>query len=846
MSPGPATMAERRRSNVLPFEPPGATAPAASPAVPLSRDAAHLLGICRDRLALGVATAFARNLGKANDDLLGMADRATSLEHQQLYFAAMDFLANRGQILLQRFRDAYVAQFGSSLAALHGGRRLEHAADLGELSLIDAEDFERDLAVGKLSARAACNCASQLTALERRLAALLHLPRVSQDENPLYPRALFSAMLTALGELGVTDHLALTLLQEFERQTSVELPGIYNDLNRELVDGGVLPKIPVGLVRPARRSDMEQPLLEGDPQAGLGSPRSVDLGLQPPAEWSYGDPAVEPSNSGGAGSVPPPGASAPPATAQDIFNLLARAIQSSGPMATTPGVPSGPPPEPVAGTSLSAALPSAGGAPAPAAAQVIGVNQLIRALTSLQRGPADVRDLPGLGSARIEPRSGQALQQLRTTPLASWAQPMDALTIDIVARLFDAIFQDPELSASLRAEIAKLQIPVLKVALMDKGFFSNDRDPARRLLDGIASAGIGRDAAEEIRIADKVRSIVDQVVEGFETDPKVFEDQVKALEDFLQEEDLRALSRASQAVVELEEQDRQALARIRVDAEIADRLRRRTVPALVADLLDQHWRLVLDQAYNQAGEQGEPWIQALATMDELLWSIQPKETAEDRARLLGTLPTLLKGLRAGLEALEFGDAWDPFFAQLIRLHVAALHNETPEATPAIAQPEARQPRVSQAPSPAIPKDFRTLAQVDAAAGIAFRPENSAAARILSAPSPKPPPGAAPDPHLQRAQALKVGTWVELESERGTRKTLRLSWVSELRGVYLFTNRQGENALTLAATSLADHLRKGTARILSQDRLTDRAVAQLLGETGRDPGALSPPTGTAQR
>jgi hypothetical protein len=59
----------------------------------------------------------------------------------------------------------------------------------------------------------------------------------------------------------------------------------------------------------------------------------------------------------------------------------------------------------------------------------------------------------------------------------------------------------------------------------------------------------------------------------------------------------------------------------------------------------------------------------------------------------------------------------------------------------------------------------------------------------------------------------------------TLKALRLSG---LGGVYLFTNRQGENALTLAATSLAEHLREGTARILSQERITDRAVAQLLG------------------
>jgi hypothetical protein len=80
-----------------------------------------------------------------------------------------------------------------------------------------------------------------------------------------------------------------------------------------------------------------------------------------------------------------------------------------------------------------------------------------------------------------------------------------------------------------------------------------------------------------------------------------------------------------------------------------------------------------------------------------------------------------------------------------------------------------------------------------------------------------------------ARSLNVGAWVEFQNFRGTRKTLRLGWVSKYRGVYLFTNRQGDNALTLATTSLAAHLRKGTARVLSQDPLTDRAVAQILAQ-----------------
>jgi len=84
-----------------------------------------------------------------------------------------------------------------------------------------------------------------------------------------------------------------------------------------------------------------------------------------------------------------------------------------------------------------------------------------------------------------------------------------------------------------------------------------------------------------------------------------------------------------------------------------------------------------------------------------------------------------------------------------------------------------------------------------------------------------------DPHLDLVRALEPGAWIEFQTERGTRNTLRLSWVSEFKGVYLFTNRQGENAMTLAAASLATHLRKGTACLLSQNPLTERAVARVM-------------------
>ncbi|MFZ0790687.1 MAG: DUF1631 family protein, partial [Chromatiaceae bacterium] len=421
---------------------------------------------------------------------------------------------------------------------------------------------------------------------------------------------------------------------------------------------------------------------------------------------------------------------------------------------------------------------------------------LMDALTSLQQGRADAQSLPGLGSLQIDPAGVHVLQQLRSTLLAGSTNPVDSMTIDIVAMLFDAIFNDPDLPAAVRVEIAKLQIPVLKVALMDKALFSNKKHPTRRLIDVIAHAGIGINEADEPRLMQKIRSVVDDVVAGFETDVNIFATQVQKLEDFIKDEDARAQSRTSEVVTKLEQRDRQELARARVGTEIESRIHRHNIPTLVGDFLGRHWRLVLIRSFVQAGEFAAPWVEAVRTMDELLWSVEPKNGPEERNRLLTTLPDLLKRLRSGLEAVGLGDAWDPFFAHLIRLHMGAMRKDIPEDEYA-------------------PPGFEPRAWVEQPTGGAKQAMGSGE------------PAGVQDQHQALAQSLEVGTWVEFQSLSGNRNTLRLSWLSDYRGVYLFTNRQGENALTLSTTSLAQHLRKGTARVLSQDQLTERAVAQVL-------------------
>jgi hypothetical protein len=80
--------------------------------------------------------------------------------------------------------------------------------------------------------------------------------------------------------------------------------------------------------------------------------------------------------------------------------------------------------------------------------------------------------------------------------LGSQLGPIDVMTLDIVALLFDFILDDQRIPDALKALIGRLQIPVLKVAMLDKDFFSHKTHPARLLLDALAAAAFGWDASE--------------------------------------------------------------------------------------------------------------------------------------------------------------------------------------------------------------------------------------------------------------------------------------------------------------------------------------------------------------
>jgi hypothetical protein len=253
-------------------------------------------------------------------------------------------------------------------------------------------------------------------------------------------------------------------------------------------------------------------------------------------------------------------------------------------------------------------------------------------------------------------------------------------------------------------------------------------------------------------------------------------------------------------------------------SEIERRLKEHASPNFLASFLRDKWMGTLAQLYIREGEESEAWTSALSTLDDLVWSVQPKRATDDRKKLVAMLRNLLRRLHGGLHNVtwETGER-EQFMSNLVAAHAAAVKSSlasAPMPTTAVAEAAA-----------AAAVEATAKGDVDTA-----RKARALAEAMAPAPPPPPPP---PEPELLQdrfaeiAGSLERGMWVEFEGEDGQLAFAKLAWVSPLRGTYLFTNRQGQKAVSLTADELAERFRNDRARLVEAEPLVDRAFTSML-------------------
>ncbi|HKJ09083.1 MAG TPA: DUF1631 domain-containing protein [Gammaproteobacteria bacterium] len=777
-------------------------------------EAARLLKECRRRASERLTASLTGMLDKVDDALFELAEKAESNAVQSLYFDAMREVRIKRQSIETGFKDNFEAGFDNET---NGGRTAE-AGELQDselsLSLVETDELEESLAVTNMVGKINTASKEALGALDRRMGLLLNDPELKRCGNPVGPEVICNAFSDACQVIGSGVKVRLIILKLFDRYVVADLPPIYQELNQFLVESGVLPKIRLSV---KRRPGMGAGPVQAPPQGEGGG-----------GEGQYGwtDEADGPD--------------------QDVFAVLQQLLSRS----TGGGMPLG---GGMGGGMGGGGYGTGGGmgyGGAPGAAGGFGPGGVVGALTQLQHGQGGGIGAGGFGFGGVTGAGGatNVLRGLKSSEIGQSLSPTDDMTIDIVAMLFDYILDDKDIPDAMKALIGRLQIPVLKVVMLDRTFFARKSHPARRLVNRLAEAAIGWDADDDERLYKKMEALVQRVIDEFEDDVEIFSELLEEFEQFLEQEARLAEAQVQQSTKAMEDKERVVVAKSIAQEEVQRRAESEQLREVVRSFLATHWKNLLFVLCAKEGSDSESYRQAVETMDDLIWSVAPKQTAADRKRLVRLLPGLLMRLKEGMGMISVEpEVRDRFLSILADCHARAVNAagrgaEDPEtASPPAAgeaDPAAREigeltagastaEPVPAAGNPDMPMEDAGGASVGAIRELLQESGLEVEEITLQDEPDVADPEQADDDYLEQACNLAVGSWVEFLEEDGSTSRVRLTWISRVTGTYLFTNRKGLKARDMTLHGLAAELRRGSATPLEDVPLLDRAVGNLM-------------------
>lgn len=766
----------------------------------------------RELLKQKVHTLLRNLFDNADDALFAMADKAGTNNEQTVYFDAMRELrlqkkhiaTNVVKGLIQSFNE--IGHYRS-----RADRKNESVDSLDDLSLVQHDDLEIKVAVEGMVTRVRSSCSQALDELHLRTGSLIAPLSIDHEQMPASPEILCDTFVEGCSELEINIRAQLVVLKLFEKFVLSEMTKVYSDANALFIQLGVAPDIKQLKRTSTRAPAAAQTQSRPGASRGASRPRAPHTPWQPQNESDILYPDETFSNT---------------VIEEQLEDLRQLLHQGEDAVVISGEVP-----------TLSSVYYSQG--------------ELVGALSSFQSEHID--QLGNTNTNRVLDFRALLNQRLAAGECQADYSEMDADVINLVSMLFEFILDDRQLQPAMKALLSRLQIPILKVALLDRGFFNRGGHPARKLLNEMAKAAIGWNEPAEgkkDRLKEKIESVIERILEDFDQNVDFFAD---LLEDFVRFVDLE--QRRGQLVEQRTKDSEKGkaatdLAKQAAQESLNASLKGRVVPDYMLELLRDGWSAVMVLHYLKEGETGEKWMDACALVDELLWSIAPEtEDEHARAKLLKMIPGLMTRLRAGLKDVSFDEFRSKQLLQdLEESHVRAL--QTLQASQLDSQERQAEPETEQDLGPTsevhddaiadlvrstmeLEQDFngskpdsRSESRAQPATNAENAPEHEEIVLVSTDPSSETPEVDENDPFVQQVDKFAVGCWFEFQ-DNGATERCKLAAVIKATGKYIFVNRSGIKVAEKTRMGLAVELRRGSIQILNDGLLFDRALESII-------------------
>ena len=689
-----------------------------------------------------LATLF----NNTDDALYERADRSRSDADQQMYFESMRQL----RLHREKISTSFITNTQTRFEELVSKPKSETIEETYEsLALVHQDELEVSVAIAGIVSKVTSLHSLEIMLLTKRLDYLVPDVDITERLNPLGPRALGESFVKALAVVDVNITIRIILLKLFERFVMEKLGDFYALANKQLAEAGVLPDLKRSIRSPQRTA-------HGQPAGSTAAVNPATIGGQAQSV-QQGDVAFSGINTG--------------ADFGQISQLLHHGSNAS-----------------IAG----------------AAGHWMTTDQLVGTLDFLQT------EFPAYDlNASVAPAAlnlGQLLAARATRVGAQPNTPMRQVDNDVVTfvgMLFEYILNDRNLAIPMKALIARLQIPIVKLAVLDKSFFSRPSHPARRLLNELSSAGIGWSSSAERRrdaLYNKIESVVAGVLEEFQTNPEIFTRLLEDLTSFVSS-DRRRIETVEQRVRETEQGKAKTYdAKRRVQNILNQKASGLRLHPNMGRFISDTWSKVLVYACIKHGPTSEAWNESVESLDQLLWNIQPLNDIADVDKRDDSRKDLMARLRAGMDMINLPKEEVDELAAHVELHLTEisahdrgyLEDRSPRLNPSELELEVI-PEVILTPVTTVPTDQSLSAEA-----------------------------------LTLINRLAEGSWVELCNSDNERIRCKLATILSDGLRYIFVNRKGMKVAERSRAALAQELMEAKTTLLDDAEIFDKALQAVIG------------------
>ena len=461
------------------------------------------------------------------------------------------------------------------------------------------------------------------------------------------------------------------------------------------------------------------------------------------------------------------------------------------------------------------------------------------AATEAAFAPTEIFNLPTITVDWTSPATSAlgVREQARVLKAASRSDHEKAV-IEVVALIFENILAEERIPPSIRVWFARLQMPVLRIAVVDPEFLSSPEHPARLLIDRMGSCVLGFDSAVSLDpLEQEIRRVV-QVIEQYpETGRRVFELMHKEFLDFLTRH-LHTDDHVGKVVNVARQVEQKETLTVKYTIELRKLLSEVSVRDEVRDFLFQVWVEVLAFASVKLGAQHERSVALRSAASELLWAASAKPNRGERAKVIARLPGLLAQLREGMQLLGYDAARQDAHVQRLSdaLTDAFMSRTQPidagwlqGLTRALAGLEDYLGDKDGDDDGALEGHFELSADsIELITGV------DASAITVLADTPQSREAVTPQA-AAAARQLVLGAWYDLE-HNGQRLVAQLVWRSRGQRLYLLA-RPPEQSFLMQAGRLAHYLQAGLLRSCEAEPLTTRATREALDKLSANPERL---------